>query len=716
MIVTNKYLDNSFGNPNAQPPTPTQTPTSAAFQSPTFQTPRNNSHTFSNHTGWTSTFAEEFSVFNATPGRLTSSHDPFSDISTPRPTTASSGTRVPSGTEEVEAEVSPHVHHLSSQSTLSLPPVDPPGQLSPSPHISSFHGRESEDKPKATLFKPRRRLEEAFSGQTATPPQSATKLTRKLAPKPPADIMQHDEQSFQHTLVTPGLPNLLTSASAADMFAYSMSAPVFSNSKPLWEPDTNMTGMDMDISFATDGSQLFDSSASHRVNTSFDWCRSNEIFQDSHDVPQFDNGGVESSKRKRPLAPKVSTSSTNHDTSTTAFGFASTSVAHDPLMMAASTGAVDPGLLFTLPEPTTSNVNDSKLNVSASSHSRPLAVVRRPYEHQQRELERDEERRRARIARDFSTGVRHDRTCFSSPAKKSSHPSAQQIISDSRPKTAVSQKTGQLTAVAPRLPMTERRATSSGGRVSPVKQNPISLGSIPETVPGTRTSVTFSIDANGRARAETKIIVEEPNTDRREPPCILNEECDSSNSGYSTDEEPIILPSRSTSFSLPQKRIDEPKLAQFDTSPQYTEGRRRSVCSIRKILGHGSQQDQGSESETAMENDDGSGNAANALRKVMKDRKQNTILSGSRQQVCYSKNTNKRPRNLSTPHNRQLYNNESSLSSLSPTTVSDPDLETPSTDPESTQSDGTRCVCHNRDSYGFMIQWSVPPPPLLLPS
>lgn len=54
----------SFGNPNAQPPTPTQTPTSGQFPSPTaFQTPRNSSN-FESRGGWTPTFAEEYSVSN----------------------------------------------------------------------------------------------------------------------------------------------------------------------------------------------------------------------------------------------------------------------------------------------------------------------------------------------------------------------------------------------------------------------------------------------------------------------------------------------------------------------------------------------------------------------------------------------------------------------------------------------------------------------------
>ena len=83
----------SFGNPNAQPPTPTQTPTSGQFPSPVFQTPRNNHSSFEDRSGWTPTFAEEYSVFNSTPGRLINSQHSFAEASTPRPLTASTQVR-----------------------------------------------------------------------------------------------------------------------------------------------------------------------------------------------------------------------------------------------------------------------------------------------------------------------------------------------------------------------------------------------------------------------------------------------------------------------------------------------------------------------------------------------------------------------------------------------------------------------------------------------
>src|SRR5450756_466542 len=130
VVHANFVFTTSFGN--AQPPTPTQTPTSGQFPSPTFQTPRNSSN-FENRSGWTPTFAEEYSVFNSTPGRLTSSHHNFVDSSTPRPSAASVQNRRLSATRDISADLASHVHHFSPHSATSLPPVDPSNQLPSSP-------------------------------------------------------------------------------------------------------------------------------------------------------------------------------------------------------------------------------------------------------------------------------------------------------------------------------------------------------------------------------------------------------------------------------------------------------------------------------------------------------------------------------------------------------------------------------------------------------
>jgi hypothetical protein len=426
----------SFGNPNAQPPTPTKTPTSAHFPSPTFQTPRNNSSNFETHSGWTPTFAEEYSVFNSTPGRLTSDQRPFLETRTPRPSTSSTQNRHLSTAGDIAAELATHVHHLSPNPSLPLPPVDPSSQLPSSPGIHSRFDDSS--KRKVTPIKPKKSLEEAFSGQTATPPASASKGSRKLAPKIFTETMQHDSQDSHYG--APGTPiqnsNLMPfPSSSADFFSYPMSAPatapVFSNIKPFWDPDASMSAMDLD--FTTGDAGMFNT-GSHRISSSFDWGRNNQMFQDTVNIPQNPNEHQEPAKRQRPLAPKAPIPAPALPASLAPFDFSNTPVSDDPFSVATLGGAVDPGLLFSRNNSVgmPSGFEDVVLPAArpASSH-----IVREPYQHQMRESRRDrEELLRSRSIRENSKGRQFERGSVSSPVKGSARPGLQRSISDSRGK------------------------------------------------------------------------------------------------------------------------------------------------------------------------------------------------------------------------------------------------------------------------------------------
>ena len=226
--------------------------------------------------------------------------------------------------------------------------------------------------------------------------------------------------------------------------------------------------------------------------------------------------------------------------------------------------------------------------------------------------------------------------------------------------------------------------------------------SIPELAPPkTHTAVKFTIDSNGRARAETVVVEDQedvsPKRSRggRSP---LNEQFESEYES-STDEEPIILPSQNTSFALPQPK--GPRLATFETSNRSLDVRRHSTIlsgysqsessSQRSSIRRGSIE---SEAETVMEENDGSGDATRALRKVMEDRKRNQLKSRNQRHHRYVSDA--------TPQGNLQYVYSSSTN-ISPTTVTDLDGATPS----SSRSGTTRCVCNKSDSEGFMIQWYV---------
>jgi hypothetical protein len=232
------------------------------------------------------------------------------------------------------------------------------------------------------------------------------------------------------------------------------------------------------------------------------------------------------------------------------------------------------------------------------------------------------------------------------------------------------------------------------GRISPVKRfQPPNLTPISEApLPKVRTEVRLTVDKKGRARTETVVVGEE----QKAATSRSNDGYDSSHYDSSTDEEEIIIPSRNASFALPPQPKG-PKLARFETSAR--DVRRHSTSASNSYSESSSQQSivdgVESEAETVMEEDDGSGDATRALRKVMETRKkEQTMKQRKPRHHRYSSDT----------RGGSQYIGYASSSNLSPTTgstVTDPDGATPS----STRSGTTRCVCGKQEGESFMIQW-----------
>ena len=227
------------------------------------------------------------------------------------------------------------------------------------------------------------------------------------------------------------------------------------------------------------------------------------------------------------------------------------------------------------------------------------------------------------------------------------------------------------------------------GRLSPVKRfQPPNLTPISEApFPKVRTEVRLTVDKKGRARTETVVVGEGKAAATRS-----NDGYDSSHYESSTDEEEIIIPSRNTSFALPSQPKG-PKLARFETSNR--DVRRHSTSASNSYSESSSQQSMvdgvESEAETVVEEDDESGDATRALRKVMENRKKEQMKQRNPRHHRYASDI----------RGSSQYIGYASSSNLSPTTVTDPEGATPS----STRSGTTRCVCGKQESEGFMIQW-----------
>ena len=583
-----------------------------------------------------------------------------------------------SNSGNLESEIAFHVHILSDQGT-PLPPVTSSKLLSSSPNLDPDGRGQFEPFSKRTITpQPKKRLEEAFSGQTATPPHTASKGNRKLAPKPSNESMQSSSQDTPFGVTgTPTQNNIMSFTSTpGDIFGYPMSAPatapVFTATKPFWDPDTSMNAMDIDF-ISTEDAGVFNQS-SHRISSSFDWGRNNQMFQDTVKFPPNPKDSIVS-KRQRPLAPK--TPSAAEQPTTGPYSFVSTGVSSDPFT--APVNVLDPGLLYSRHNSIGSGFGDVTV-----PGSRPVAknIGREPYQHQLRESRRDQEDlRRSRTSREGKKSF-NARGTVSSPVRASSS-----SLTESRGKR--SQGNISLEHCPARADLIDR--LSRNGRSSPIKHQPTaSLTSIPEShVTGVRTEMKLTIDANGRARTETVIVGRE---ERAVPSPASKGEWDSSPYESSTDDEDIILPSRNTSFALPsQSKV--PKLSKHDTTAHHRGNiRRRSTGGSGYSHSESSNSTRidgaESEAETLMGQEDQSGDAMHELRKVMESRSRGRKKPQGSSHHYYS-------------DSRGSYYGSYNTNNLSPTTVTDPDGATPS----STRSGSTRCVCNNPDSGGFMIQW-----------
>ncbi|KAK9421247.1 hypothetical protein SUNI508_05785 [Seiridium unicorne] len=712
-----------FGDPNAQPPTPRQTPTSAVFPSPLFETPRNNQGSFEG-LGGTPRFAEEYSVFNTTPGNL---QGQFPDASASTPYQLSVGQKRPLFGGDIAAQIATHVNHFSPNTNLPLPPVDPSRQLlsSPGPLATGFDQKDrtpsfgSQDR---SIKKARQTLGETKAQQTLTPPPTAHKGARKLAPKLQMNTMQNEE-SYPPGFVlgTPqqgGMPNFVTTPT--DMFGYPLSAPatapVFTDTRPFWDNDTSMNGMDYDFNVAS--AAMFQSQG-HRPMTSLDWGRTNEMFQETNmisqqQLPTQENGLP--SRRERPLAPKPTPSAPpfleTGAQDTSMFGTSFVAPMDNTFGLMNQAGVVDPGLLFSRPQ--SSALEPAAIDpmaqppASVQPMSQPAPVPIAPKPTQKSEI------RRTLSNKEITVSRKLDRIAASSPIKSSARPGLSRSFSENKGRKNAHR--ASLPALAPAArPLPQQSSGSrpsssrANGRTSPLKNHHrlSSLSSIPETVtPKTKTAVKFTIDSHGRARAETTMVALSDDDDPTPTAIRSRKEARPVSRGWnssggedesSEDDDPIIIPSRNASFALPDPNKPPSKNRSFalpdpnkptSAHPFHTSRRSISEQSTSSLGIYYNEPslivgDADSEAETEVQEAPGSrGDAASELRKVVQDRQKRA-----------SSNTN----HLYVPGSR------STASTLSPASLTEASLPTPSS-----HGSSIRCVCRRvegpRNSDGFMIQ------------
>lgn len=424
----------SFGDPNARPPTPQETPT-AGFSSPLVQTPKQTtggSH-FDETSGWTPRFAEEYSVFNSTPGNLreTASGADFNNLFAPlSPVPHPIGKKRSRSTEATAFDTATHANQVSA-SSATLATLNPAPRLPSSPEPLPLPNKEiAADSSNATRRASRAQAQQGQRSakkprtasassaadkspfltqtqtQTATPPPSS-KGGRKLAPKPLASSMQN--QSFPQpdfSSAPPQQPQLNTAfvtGNPDDVFGYPMgpaTAPPIAGHRPFWGFDLDGSGMAIDVDLSAAGADLFQSPVQNQVQrqmNAVDWSRANNVFQQpggtvaqsnqqtqqqeqTRPSPQQQNqtlGQNQSARRARPLAPKMANMSTpNMQVPSQDFNFGQyqmTMNTNNPFN--ASPGGVDPGILFSQqPFPTGMDTNMMmSMPMSMDSISQPTS-------------------------------------------------------------------------------------------------------------------------------------------------------------------------------------------------------------------------------------------------------------------------------------------------------------------------------------------------------
>ena len=290
----------------------------------------------------------------------------------------------------------------------------------------------------------------------------------------------------------------------------------------------------------------------------------------------------------------------------------------------------------------------------------------------------------------------------------------------------------------------EPRQLSRGGRSSPLKRNShMSFRASSERPQSKqRTSLTFTIDEDGRAK--TLITnVPEPVDSRMQ----VDEESSESDTDSVDGTDFDVVRSQNASFAFPDQEEQQNSSAKaiFDSrshlkthsknssysstltssnSAYHSSGTssifgstrlrpdRSEAAHARHGQSYSNQPRTGlpkpghlhkdlSDGEDSPDFEDKRGDAQHALRAIMKERPR----SMSSQHGNVSKRRSGLPPQFhSSPPN---HDNTFGVFNASPTTITDPDLATPSTDRESFASSGsTRCVCNSAFPDGrLMIQW-----------
>ena len=711
-----------------EPPTPTKTPTSPNFFLNSFQTPKQGTRFYGPHSPWSPAFHSAVSPDLKTPTQL--------NFTTPTKTpTITSEIKTSSIGQDIDTEIASHVHHLSPNPGLPLPPVEPSRQLSSSPNPASISETkrrrlspdESSITPLKTGFDPSPGQTTNFAGSMQTPPPTSTSASRRKAQQAQvAELVKESAEkgrkmSFPDLARVEGTHGSISQAEESPQqfpalqfspegFGFPVSgpatAPVYPQHKLFWDADQGTDTMNIDF-------PMDDTFTAFGIGIQ----KSSDPFIST---PDHTNG------IQFPTSPAFNLITTSHDSIEK---LTSSSHAESPSRTVTSArgkfagNVVNPSLLFSSP------------GRAAGIAPMPVASqaiedeTLRPYAHQLRDAQVEldmqlaRKPKRKRVAeiddspavkaalvtlRDDQAGVERDHIDDIIEAKAIARSRSRNSYGQARERKEIGSRSLQKRRSRSRLHDSQRK----------------------------RSSVTLTIDASGRAK--TVVADDTRKTARSAKQADSDSESSESDSSSSSAE---MVTSQPQSFALPSQRYKQPKLGRFFNDPKSHSQRssyastlgsastakafstQRTSSNLQKS--HSSQTfvsadraEVESEAETIIDTDDDRGDAQSELKKVLQSRSQNktgkqAMRPQSRddytgQRRAYpSQGRSLHPYHTTGSHTPGHHRYQDPYSNISPTTITDPDLSTPSTGRDSNSSnDSTRCVCHMTEDFGeVMIQW-----------
>ena len=731
----------SFNITPGPPPTPTRTPTSPNFFLNSFETPKPESRFHDSYSPWTPAFAA--SPAFKTPTRVNT--NAVANESQTQVDPADSTL-----TENLGVETPQNRSNAASQTHLQPPPGKSTKQSKASPSLDGSLGRRVKSPTHQSASKT---VENKTSSETVssarsmqTPPPTSTTSSRRTAQEVQiARAMQEnapsreDKMSLQdisqignaNALATQidespiHFPNLQFSP---DGFTFPVSgpatAPVYPQHKLFWDPeqsgDTMALDLPMDDAFPSMGLGL--------QRTLQPFVSDHHSLQGPQSVSEtiaaMSSASTGFSMSDLTL-PKhsIALSQTNLSSSTAIMTQGSSRGRHAGTV-------VDPSLLFSSP---------SRPPRSASQRIQDDTL--KPYATQLHDAQVEKELKVKRPKRKRGAEV-------DSPAVKA----ATQALRGAEEQDSQNSSDGAISSTfgghIRSQSQHERHARRRHSKASPNRRS--SRLVLDDERPGSRNSkrasITFSIDASGRASAQTSF-VDGLAPARPSSRMDVDIDSESSESSPSSSNEEIVF-SQPSSFAYPvdrQKKIRSSRSHHSSrlhsqkssytstlgsssavTGPSGSDSKRRyanmklstEAPPVRfqntDSFIMGALNPDESEAETVVETEGEKGNAQAELKKVLQRRssqKMTALPSGS----GYRQNTLDNRSVQSTGAFTNIFPNltpgrfprPDPNKNISPTTITDPGARTPSTGQQSSGSNGTtRCICSHTESDGhLMIQW-----------